>query len=73
MIQKHGPESTFYGVALAFIILGTIIFIFGLMGWYIAAISGIGVIAYPFFKAIGGLLVMGLGYVILEMEMLRKK
>lgn len=70
---KKDAETSFYGVALSFIIFGTIIFVFGLISWYISAVGGISILSFPFLKVIGGLIIMALGYILLEIEIIRKK
>ena len=73
-MHKYYKEKLFTGVALMFIILGAIIFTVGLVAWfYNMSIGYNSVITFPSFKSIGGLLVMGIGYLILELELIRMK
>lgn len=73
MSSKNFRDASFFGVSILFILTGAMIFVFGLMAWYLLGVSGTSVMSYPFFKVIGGLIITALGYVILELELLRKK
>lgn len=73
MTHDKLKDVSFMGVGVLLIVFGALIFVFGLMGWYLSGISGVTVMAFPFFKVIGGLIVLALGYLILEMELLRRK
>jgi len=70
--KRDYNKISFSGVGLAFIFTGAIITAFGLVGWLIQAFGGLAM-AFPFFKAMGGMAIIGLGYLILELELLRKK
>lgn len=70
--KRDYNKISFASVGLAFVFIGAIITAFGLVGWLIQALGG-QVMAFPFFKAIGGMGIIGLGYLILELELLRKK
>ena len=73
MCFKPDPNKGFYGVAMFLIILGIIVFAYGVVaGVYNYAVNQI-CFAFPAAKAVGGLIVMSLGYIILELELLRKK
>jgi len=70
---KLDSKKTFYDVALALILAGVIFFAYGVAGGiYNYTVNQI-CIAFPAAKAIGGLIVMGIGYIVLELELLRKK
>lgn len=73
MFTKKTHDVSFYGVAMALIVVGAAIFVCGLVAWYIQSVGVSAVVALPFFKVIGGLIILALGYVVLELEMLRKK
>jgi len=73
MTSKNFRDVSFFGVSIFLILTGALIFVFGLMAWYLSGVSGVSVMAFPFFKVIGGLIIIALGYVILELELLRKK
>jgi len=66
---KKLDEDSFYNVAVCFIAIGAVIATFGMLAWLI----GGNLIAYPFFKVIAGLLIMSLGYIQLELGLLRSK
>ena len=73
MSIKNLKDTSFFGVSLLLIVLGAAIFVFGLVAWYITGVSGTEVMSFPFFKVIGGLIIMSLGYIMLELELLRHK
>lgn len=66
-------KNSFYAVAMVIITVGSIVFVFGLMGWYVATIANSMVITEPFNKALYGLIIIALGYIILELDLLRNK
>lgn len=71
---KHYSDKGFGGVAMLFIIIGAIVFTIGVVSWLYNVInSTCGFITFPGFKSLAGLLVMGFGYVILELELIRQK
>lgn len=70
--EKDLHKLNFAGVGLALIIFGIVTCAIGLAAWFLSAL-GMGSISYPFMKAIGGAMIIGLGYVVLELELLRKK
>lgn len=61
----------FYSVSLALILVGAGIFALGIVEWIFNYFGSYGFTA-PLFKAIGGLLVLGLGYIHLELVLARK-
>lgn len=72
MFGKH-QDKTFVGVAISFILVGAAIFAFGLVGWLVNSMLDQTVNALPSMKIIGGLVVMALGYIQLELGLLRSK
>lgn len=72
MSSKNFQDASFFGISIFLIIMGAIIFVFGLTAWYLTGVSGISIMAFPFFKVIGGLMIIALGYIVLELELLRK-
>lgn len=66
----HSKEKTFYGVAIALIIVGAAIFVVGAIQALLQTLAGWG-FGWPFGKVIGGLIILGMGYVILQLELLR--
>ena len=69
---KRPEDASFMGVAMALIILGAGIFALGVvcwilnLGWDYSFVS-------PSTKVMGGAIIGALGYVVLELELLRKK
>lgn len=72
LFRKH-EDKTFVGVAMSFILVGAAIFAFGLIGWLVNSMVEENINALPSLKVIGGLVVMALGYIQLELGLLRKK
>lgn len=66
-------EKSFMGVAMLFIFLGIIIFVFGALGWLINSSQQLTIMNEPSAKVIGGLIIMALGYIQLELGLLRRK
>ena len=75
MFTKRDYEKvSFMGVGMAFILFGAIVFAFAITAWILQFFNYTTLTcAFPFFKAIGSAVVIGLGYIILEIELLRKK
>lgn len=73
MFSKKGSEHSFYGVAMLVIVLGVIIFTYGAAAWLFNVFSIDSGFYFPSFKVVGGLIVLTLGYIMLELEMLRRK
>lgn len=72
--KRDYNKISFMGVGMAFILFGAIVFAFAMMAWFLQFFGYTPVnTAFPFFKAIGSAIVIGLGYLILEIELLRKK
>ncbi len=66
-------EKSFVAVALMMIMIGAAIVAFGLVGWLVNVSRSETIIAFPSLKFIGGLVVTSLGYIQLELGLLRKK
>ena len=66
-------KATFYGVALLLIIIGAGLFAIGAVSWILNCYLDTTVVSIPSLKLMGGLVVMALGYIILELELIRKK
>lgn len=73
MFAKKGAEHSFYGVAMSLIVAGVIIFTYGSAAWLFNIFSLDSGFYFPSFKVIGGLIIIALGYTVLELEMLRRK
>lgn len=66
-------EKSFNGVAMMFILIGIVIFVFGGLGWLVNSSQQQTIMNEPSAKIIGGLIIMALGYIQLELGLLRKK
>jgi len=70
--NKHEDKS-FVSVALTMILLGAAIFAFGIIGWLVNVSQQDLIIAFPSLKVIGGLVIISLGYIQLELSLIRRK
>ena len=70
--KKDYDKITFRGVALLFILVGAGLLAFGLVEW-ILNLWYVYSFVSPSAKFIGGALIAGVGYIILELELLRRK
>lgn len=73
MLFGHKKDKSFVGVAGMMILAGVIIFVIGVVGWWVNVTAQENLIAFPSLKVIGGLVVMSLGYIQLELGLLRDK
>lgn len=73
MLFGHKKDKSFVGVAGMMILAGVIIFVIGIVGWWVNVTAQENLIAFPSLKVIGGLVVMSLGYIQLELGLLRDK
>ena len=73
MFSRKNSEHSFYGVAIGLIVLGIIIFVYGTVAWLFNIYSTDAGFYFPSFKVIGGAIIMALGYIQLELELLRQK
>ena len=73
MFWKNRHEKSFLGVALIMILAGAVIFVFGALGWWVNISANANLIAFPSVKIMGGLVIMSLGYIQLELGLLRNK
>ena len=73
MLFGKRKDKSFMAVAIAMILAGVVIFVFGVLGWWINVSASQNLIAFPSLKVIGGLVVMSLGYIQLELGLLREK
>ena len=65
--------KSFFGVAMALILSGAVIFAIGVVAWIANCYLKTTVISIPSVKIIGGLVIMGLGYILLVLEAIRNK
>lgn len=71
--KRDYNKISFHGVGLALILFGAIICAIALAAWITSALGFGSILAFPFFKVMGGVVILGIGYLILEVELLRKK
>lgn len=72
MIKRDPEKIGFFGVSILLILAGIIIFSFGTVMW-LFNYFGDSTFSIPSSKIMGGLIILALGYVVLELEFLRKK
>jgi hypothetical protein len=70
--KKRAQNVSFYSVGLAIIILGAAILAVGSAFWLMNFFFDYS-FAIPSLKIMGGAIIMALGYLIVEMELLRQK
>lgn len=71
--HKKMPEKSFLSVAMAFILVGIGIFAYGGVEWLVNQMSATTCFFFPGSKVAAGLVVMVLGYIMLELELMRQK
>ena len=72
-LHERNKEKSFLSVAVLFILIGAIIFTFGVIAWLFNVSLGFNQISMPSSKVMGGLIVMALGYIQLELGLSRGK
>lgn len=72
MFNKNRKNVSFFGVGIALILSGAIILSVGAVMW-LFNVWGDSSFVMPSTKVIGGLVVMALGYIQLELEWIRTK
>lgn len=72
MLKRDPQKIGFFGVAILLIIFGATIFSVGLVMWLFNCF-GDTTYYFPTVKIIGGLLILAMGYIVLELELIRKK
>jgi hypothetical protein len=70
--KRSAKEISFYGVAGAIILIGATAIALGGVQWVLNYYADYGY-KWPLIKIFGGLVVLSLGYIVLELELLRKK
>lgn len=73
MFWHKREDKSFVAVAMTMIIIGAAILAFGLVGWLTNVSANELIVAFPSLKVMGGLVIIGLGYIQLELGLLRKK
>lgn len=66
-------DKSYVAVAVTFILIGAGLFAFGLVSWLVNAIGTTTVVSMPSIKIMGGLVIMALGYIQLELGLIREK
>lgn len=70
--KKHEDKS-YVAVAMTVIFMGAAVFAFGISGWLINWTNNEVIVAIPSMKVLGGIVIMSLGYIQLELGLLRSK
>lgn len=73
MFFRKREDHSYVAVAMMFIIAGAFIFAFGTFSYLVNMFASLNFIAFPSVKIMGGLIIMALGYIQLELGLLRKK
>jgi len=73
MCFKNLEKKSYTGVALAIIIVGVAIAVYGLVAWLYNSSTQCACVYFPASKVMGGITILALGYILLELELLRKK
>ena len=73
MNHNERQNRSFLGVSIMFILLGAAIFSFGAVAWFFNYFTETSLVYIPSQKIMGGLFVIALGYIIFELELIRKK
>lgn len=71
MFPKNPKEISFFGVAILVLLAGAAIFTYGVVAWLFNIYQNTE-FAIPSMKIIGGLVVMSLGYIQVELELMRR-
>jgi len=70
---KSLKERNYENVALLFIIIGLFIFVYGLIGWLVDFLTQTNAVGDAFRKITDGAILTVLGYIQMELELLRHK
>lgn len=73
MFFRKREDKSFVAVALSMILIGAAIVSFGLVGWLVNVSNSEVVVVFPSMKVIGGFIIIALGYIQLELGLLRSK
>jgi hypothetical protein len=71
MFPKNPKEVSFYGVGVVIILIGAVIFAYGGVTWLFNVFRDTN-FSMPSGKIIGGLVVIALGYIQIELELMRR-
>lgn len=70
---KDLQARSYSSVALFFILVGVGVFTYGGVEWLVNSLSASEWFYFPGFKVATGLVIMALGYIVLELELMRTK
>lgn len=73
MFFHKREDKSFVAVAMTVILIGAAILAFGLVGWLVNVSADAVIVVFPSMKVMGGLIIVSLGYIQLELGLLRKK
>lgn len=73
MEWKHPRDKSFLGVAMGLIIVGAFVLAYGGVAWFYNYLTSTTTNYIPSDKIIGGIVILALGYIVLELELIRHK
>ena len=73
MLFGKRKDKSYVAVAMIMILAGVVFLVFGVLGWWVNVAAEQNLVAFPSLKAMGGLVIMALGYIQLELGLLRDK
>lgn len=73
MFFHKREDKSFVSVAMTMIVIGSAIFAFGVLGWLVNVGATDSLMHEPSSKVMGGLVIIALGYIQLELGLLRNK
>lgn len=73
MFGRKKEDKSYVAVAATVILVGAAVFAFGISGWLINYTNNQIIVAIPSMKVLGGIVIMSLGYIQLELGLLRDK
>lgn len=68
---KHPKEVSFFEVAVLVIFIGAGLFSLGIVEWFFNYFSAFEA-GYPMLKVISGIIIIALGYIVVELEWIRR-
>lgn len=69
---KHPKEISFFEVAVGVIFVGAALFALGVVEWFFNFFSAFQT-GYPMLKIVVGVIIISLGYIIVELEWIRRE